>query len=329
MTATWSCRRAGPADAEAIAATHVDSIRSIGPGFYVPEVVDAWASGLGASVYVNAMSAGEAFFIATGPLDGMPAVLGFSTHRADDAEDGMSVYVRGRAARRGIGSALLQLAETHASEVGATTLRIQASLAGVAFYARHGYEDLGRGEAILLSGRSMPCVFMEKQLQSSAAGELPVTIVEYRPELAPAFAALNRAWIERHFTVEALDAAAFADPARHIIEPGGQILFALAGGEVAGTCALIPHGPGTFELAKMAVAEGLRGRGVGDKLMTAAIAWCRTLGARRLVLVSNSKLTPALALYRKHGFHDVPVDPENDYARADVQMVLLLGPERG
>lgn len=157
-------RRAGPDDAEAIALAHSDSIRSIGPAYYPPDVVEAWASGLTAEIYVNAMQGGEAFFIATGNLDGRTVVLGFATHRVDDDQDGTSVYVRGGAARRGIGTALLRLAEDHARTHGAKTIRIQASLAGVAFYQANGFEELGRGEAVLMSGRSMPCVFMGKTL---------------------------------------------------------------------------------------------------------------------------------------------------------------------
>ena len=55
------------------------------------------------------------------------------------------------------------------------------------------------------------------------------------------------------------------------VEPGGQIFFALLGGKAVGTCALIPHGPRIYELAKMAVSEELRGRGIGGDLLAAAI----------------------------------------------------------
>jgi GNAT superfamily N-acetyltransferase len=110
------------------------------------------------------MDGGEAFFVATGELDGKTVVLGFATHRVDDDQDGASVYVRGRAVRRGIGSALLRLAEDHARAHGAKTIQIQASLAGVQFYKANGFEELGRGEARLLSGQAMPCVFMRKTL---------------------------------------------------------------------------------------------------------------------------------------------------------------------
>ena len=157
-------RQAHAEDAEAIALAHLDSIRSIGPAFYPQDVVEAWDSGIMPDIYVKAMEGGEAFFIATGDIDGKPEVLGFSTHRVDDAQDGLSVYVGGGAARRGIGTTLLRLAEAHARERGATSIQIEASLAGVEFYKANGFEEVGTGEARLMSGRSMPCVFMRKPL---------------------------------------------------------------------------------------------------------------------------------------------------------------------
>jgi GNAT superfamily N-acetyltransferase len=142
----------------------LDSIRSIGAAYYPPDVVEDWGFGLTPDIYVKAMEAGEAFFVATGVIDGIPAVLGFSSHRVDDAQDGVSVYVRAEASRRGIGTALLRLAEERARESGATSIQIQASLAGVEFYKANGFEELGRGAALLMSGRSLACVFMRKAL---------------------------------------------------------------------------------------------------------------------------------------------------------------------
>ena len=92
-------------------------------------------------------------------------MLGFATHRVDDAQDGVSVYVRGSVARKGIGTALLRLAEEHARAHNATSIQIQSSLAGIEFYKANGFEELKPGEAVLMSGKSMPCVLMRKQLQ--------------------------------------------------------------------------------------------------------------------------------------------------------------------
>jgi ribosomal protein S18 acetylase RimI-like enzyme len=164
-SAEFATRLAGPADADAIAIAHRDSIRTLGPGFYGPRIVDDWAEGLDANLYVNAMHRGEVFFVATGRVDGVPAVLGFaSDYTIEGTTHGTSVYVRGIAARRGVGSALLRLAEAHAVEHGATSLSVEASLAGVEFYKANGFVETGRGETHLMSGRPIACVFMRKDL---------------------------------------------------------------------------------------------------------------------------------------------------------------------
>ena len=163
----YQTRRADASDAEAIALAHIDSINSIGPAFYPPGVVADWGEGLTPALYVNAMEGGEAFFIATGVVGGQPAVLGFATHRLDGTKHGTSVYVRGSAARRGIGTALLRLAEEHAIASGATSLHIEASLAGEKFYRTNGYEEESRGETHLTTGRPIACVFMRKTLTKS------------------------------------------------------------------------------------------------------------------------------------------------------------------
>jgi ribosomal protein S18 acetylase RimI-like enzyme len=158
-------RLAIPSDAPAIALAHRDSIRSLGCGFYPGPVLDDWAHGLGANVYIRAMEQGEVFFVATGTIDGSESVLGFaSDYCREGSTHGTSVYVRGAAARRGIGSALFRRAEAHAVASGAASLEIEASLAGVDFYAAHNFVEIGRGETRLKSGRPIACVFMRKTL---------------------------------------------------------------------------------------------------------------------------------------------------------------------
>jgi ribosomal protein S18 acetylase RimI-like enzyme len=84
------------------------------------------------------------------------------------------------------------------------------------------------------------------------------------------------------------------------------------------------HAPGVLELAKMAVSPAAQGRGYGELLMRAAIAHARRAGARKLMLVSNTRLAPAIRLYRKCGFREVAMEPGIEYARADIQMELDL-----
>jgi ribosomal protein S18 acetylase RimI-like enzyme len=160
----FETRRARPSDGPAIAVSHRDSIASIGPDYYPPHVVEDWGEGLTSDLYVNAMASGEVFFIAVGELEGRHVVLGFATHRIDDGRHGTSVYVRGAAARRGIGTALYRLAEADAVASGATSIHVEASLAGVEFYKANGFEEIARGETHLKSGRPIACVFMRKTL---------------------------------------------------------------------------------------------------------------------------------------------------------------------
>ena len=139
-----------------------------------------------------------------------------------------------------------------------------------------------------------------------------------------------REWIETYFAVEASDLAVFRDPEVAIVRPGGEIFFVLDEEGVRGTCALLPHEPGVLELAKMAVSPAAQGKGYGKLLMRAAIAYARKRGVGRLMLVSNTGLGPAIALYQKYGFREVPMEPGIEYARADIQMELdLTAPRSG
>jgi putative acetyltransferase len=161
-------RQASRADAARIADAHRDSIQSIGSAFYPPGVVAAWQDGLGPDVYVSAMERGEVFFVAEHQAGDGIEVLGFASDSViEGARHGVSAYVRGRAARRGIGSALLRLAEADARHKGAKIISIEASLAAVEFYRANGYVETGRGDTQLASGQPIACVFMKKDLQKA------------------------------------------------------------------------------------------------------------------------------------------------------------------
>jgi len=158
---------------------------------------------------------------------------------------------------------------------------------------------------------------------SDASITSPVTLVEYTPEYAETFKALNEAWIRRYFVMEATDYKALDHPDDYIIKPGGFIVMALLNGEAVGTCALIKMSDGGYELAKMAVDDKAQGYGIGLAICEYLIAKARKLGAHRLYLESNTKLVPAINLYRKVGFVEVPIVGAG-YDRVDIQMELIL-----
>lgn len=148
-------------------------------------------------------------------------------------------------------------------------------------------------------------------------------IIDFAPQHADAFRALNLAWIRQHWEPEEADFKALDHPREYILEPGGYIAMAELDGEIVGTCALLKMGDGGYELAKMTVAESARGHGIGRRLIEAVVERARVLGGHRVFLESNSVLKTAIALYETMGFRYIE-GVESPYTRCNLQMELVL-----
>ena len=148
-----------------------------------------------------------------------------------------------------------------------------------------------------------------------------IEIIPYEPRYREDFKRLNLAWLEAFFRVEPVDEEVLSHPEHYILDPGGHILMARAGNDIVGVCALMPEGPGRFELTKMAVDPAFQGAGLGRRLLEAAIQTFNALDATELFLESSSKLVPAIRLYETSGFVHAPRPGASHYERADVHMV--------
>ena len=153
-----------------------------------------------------------------------------------------------------------------------------------------------------------------------------VTIVPFVTSHREAFRDLNRQWIERYWKLEPHDIDVLDNPERHIIDKGGYIFVAMYNGMAVGVCSLCRMDASSgydYELAKLAVNTTILRKGIGRRLCEAAIAKAREMGADKLFLESNTRLKPAIALYRKLGFKELP-EYHPAYARGDIQMDLDL-----
>ena len=112
-------------------------------------------------------------------------------------------------------------------------------------------------------------------------------------------------------------------PDEKILKTGGHIFMARHNGEIVGTYALIKLDDDRYELAKMAVTEKAKGKGIGWLLGQAAIHKARELGAATVFLQSNTILEPAVKLYQKLGFQKVVGQP-SPYRCCNIQMALKL-----
>lgn len=151
-----------------------------------------------------------------------------------------------------------------------------------------------------------------------------VEIVEFSDKYADAFASLNYQWIEKFFGVEEHDREQLDDPRRYVIDSGGQIFFALVDGVAVGTVAMIRLNYESFELAKMAVDPKFQGFNIGSKLIRECIDFAKREGMKFIVLESNTKLFPAINLYKKFGFKETALDPNSPYSRVNIRMELAI-----
>jgi ribosomal protein S18 acetylase RimI-like enzyme len=149
--------------------------------------------------------------------------------------------------------------------------------------------------------------------------ETNLHIVDFRDELALHFKNLNLAWLQKYFCVEPVDEEMLSNPKKYIIDKGGYIFFAEVNNEIAGTFALIKMEEGVFELSKMAVDEKFQGQKIGNKLMEFGIEKAQCLGAKKLILFSNTMLGPAIHLYKKYGFVELPLE-HSEYKRSNIKM---------
>lgn len=150
-----------------------------------------------------------------------------------------------------------------------------------------------------------------------------IKILNYKSVHQPSFEMFNRHWIEKYFVMEPVDEFVLTNPEEALLKPGGAILMAEFNGEIAGTVALRKIDDSTYEFTKMAVDNKFQRNGIAEALSYASFKKAKALGANKVILYSNSILSPAIRLYEKLGFAHVPVG-DVEYKRSDVKMEISV-----
>lgn len=148
-------------------------------------------------------------------------------------------------------------------------------------------------------------------------------VVPYEKRYEDAFIRLNTAWVDRYFRMEEDD----REVLEHVdawLQAGSMIFFAVEKQEVLATCMIRPLGGDTWEICKLAAAGQYTGKGAGSAVFKACMDYAIAHGAKKLTLISNRKLLPALHIYQKFGFREAPLDHSYwSYERADIQMEYI------
>ncbi|SFF03458.1 Ribosomal protein S18 acetylase RimI [Chitinophaga sp. CF118] len=149
-----------------------------------------------------------------------------------------------------------------------------------------------------------------------------VEILPYSPAYLPDFERLNKHWIRKYFILEPVDVEVLEKADQYIVNTGGTIIFAAVGSDIAGTVALKKIDDETVEMSKMAVDEAYQGNKIGWKLAEHIIKLAWEMGFKKVILYSNTKLVPAINMYQRLGFREIPLEPDR-YLRSTIKMELL------
>jgi ribosomal protein S18 acetylase RimI-like enzyme len=90
-----------------------------------------------------------------------------------------------------------------------------------------------------------------------------------------------------------------------------------------GTFALMINELEELELTKMGMHESSIGKGYGNELMKHCIEQAKLTNHREIYLYSNTSLRPAIHLYKKYGFEEIPLG-SSEYERCNIKMKLNL-----
>lgn len=150
-------------------------------------------------------------------------------------------------------------------------------------------------------------------------------MTSYHKKYEQAFKDISIGWLEEYFSVEDVDLIQLNNQHELIIKPGGEIFTLLNEKEqVVGVTAMIDV-EDHAELGKMGVKKGFSGNGYANPLMFEAINWAKARIQKysHVGIHTASKLTPAVTLYKKFGFYNVPLEAA-PHKRTDTQMKLDL-----
>lgn len=150
-----------------------------------------------------------------------------------------------------------------------------------------------------------------------------VEIIPFSEDLKEHIKTLNFAWLQKYFKVEEKDEITLSNPQEEIVDKGGMIFYAKYNNEILGTVSLMKIDDNTFELSKMAVSDKAQGLGIGNQLLVYSIAVAKENNIKKLILYSNRILLPAIHLYEKFGFIEVPLG-DVSYERADIKMEKII-----
>lgn len=142
-------------------------------------------------------------------------------------------------------------------------------------------------------------------------------IIQFEERYRRDFIDFNTDWIVSNFGfLEKHDIETF-EKIDDELRKGAMIFFAVENDAALAACMAMPMSETTWEICKLASNKNVPHKGAGSAVFKASMDWAVEHGAQRLFILSNSKLKPALHIYKKFGFKEVKLD-NYEYVRGDI-----------
>lgn len=142
-------------------------------------------------------------------------------------------------------------------------------------------------------------------------------IIEFNEKYRQDFIDFNTDWIISNFGfLEKHDRETF-EKIDEEMDNGAMIYFAVEKETALACCMTMPMDGETWEICKLGSNKNVPHKGAGSAVFEAAMKWAINHGAKRLFILSNSKLKPAIHIYKKYGFKEIKLD-NYEYIRGDI-----------
>lgn len=148
-------------------------------------------------------------------------------------------------------------------------------------------------------------------------------IVKYEEKYHKYFIEFNTDWIVDNFNVLEKEDIDTFNNLKDNLQNGAMVYFTIEEDVVLATCMTIPMGNDTWEICKLASNKHVEHKGAGSEVFKATMKYAIDNGAKKIFLISNRKLKPALHIYEKFGFEEIKL-ADYEYCRGDIAYEYLV-----